>query len=75
MVPQYCSKFLPKTPRLRPQCGISDGEKVLSLDATMILLLYMEKLVYNDINGDQVSIGEWSGIEYGERLEIASDSW
>ena len=41
----------------------------------MILLLYMEKLVYNDINGDQVSIGEWSGIEYGERLEIASDSW
>ena len=50
-------------------CDISVGEKVLSLDVTVVLLIYTEKLFYSRSDNNQEAIREQYklGSDYRER--------
>ena len=54
-------------------CGISFGEKHLSLDVTVSLLMYMYTIVFSKAGSNQEEIGEYYqlGSDYGEHLAIS----
>ena len=53
LVPQSCRHFLPMPLCSYLQCDISVSKKQLSLDVTVVFLIYMDKLAYRNSDSNK----------------------